>query len=85
MAPTFADRLSATRDVLAKSNQDNLAHAYLYLEEAEKKAQDWLRKLAALRAEIEAAGDTDTVLQDASGVATKDLYDRAMREARYAR
>jgi hypothetical protein len=79
---SFKDRLAKTRQTLVDSNQDNLAHAYLYLEQAEEEVKKHLAKLAELRAKLEAMGDDEAIAKDADGSATRALYDEAMTLAR---
>lgn len=78
----FKDILNDTKESLVKGNQSNLAHAYLYVEESIQEHLKMVEKLQRLKAEIEEAGDSPEVLNDASGAVTKELYERAMKMSR---
>lgn len=77
----FKDVLAAERAVLVKSNQTNLANAYLHLEQAEEAAKEYLHDLAELRLDIEHLGDQTLLAKDADGSATRRLYEKARKLA----
>lgn len=74
---TFKDRLTKTRETLVTSNQDNLAQAYLWVEEEILNLHKALDKGAELLKEIELAGDSVLIMSDASGKETTSLYEKA--------
>ena len=73
----FKDSLAETRESLIKSNHSNLAHSYLRVEERLNFLRKEIEKGTALLREIEEAADTPEILQDASGVETNRLYNKA--------
>lgn len=79
--PSFKDTLAKTREVLAESNQQNLSHALLAVEEGIVATKAHLAALEKIEAEINEAGDSEAVLKDASGVVTRELWDRARKLA----
>lgn len=77
---SFKDTLDKTREILRESNRSNLAHAFLRVEEREEELREQLEKFAALKAEIEAAGDESALIDQNSATKVRELHTRSMKD-----
>lgn len=77
---TFKDTLNETRELLRKSNRQNLAHAYLRAEERIAEFKEQIKKWEALLAEIEANGDESAWIDQNSANKVRELYNRAHQD-----
>ncbi len=77
---SFKDTLEKTRETLRESNRSNLAHAFLRVEEREEELREQLGKFAALKTEIELAGDESALIDQNSATRVRELHNRSMKD-----
>lgn len=77
---SFKDTLNETREILRKSNRQNLAHAYLEAEEKIAEFKEQIKKWEALLKEIEANGDESEWIDQNSANKVRELYNRAHQD-----
>lgn len=74
---SFKDTLTDLRDTLRSSNRQNLAHAYLRVEENITDLKKKILEQEELLKEIEEAGDESQWIDQNSATLVKGLHDRA--------
>ena len=76
---TFAEVLAKTRNDLILSNQTNLAHSVLYIDQSITELREKIHQLEGVKAKITELADTAEIAADATGTLTKELWEEARK------
>lgn len=77
---SFKDTLNETRELLRKSNRQNLAHAYLKTEGHIAELEEQIAKRREILAQIEAAGDEAGWIDQESASKIQKIFNTAHRD-----